>query len=110
MKTYCEKHEAQEGDVCPLCTSIKYSEVFKAAPTDDKMELHAAIKYTKGRSDGIKEAHAECKKILEHLAQDFSNSTIDGRLSPTQETFNNTMFQVITKIKSLIKFHYGKYE
>ena len=64
--------------------------------------------YNKGRSDGIKEAHAECQKILESLVQDFSNSTIDGRLTPTQETFNNTMFQVITKIKSLIKFHYGK--
>ena len=48
----------------------------------------------------------EGKKILETLAQDLSNSTIDGRLTRTQETFNNTMFQVITKIKSLIKFHY----
>jgi hypothetical protein len=53
-------------------------------------------------------SETKSKKILETLAQDLSNSTIDGRLSPTQETFNNTMFQVITKINSLIKYHYGK--
>ena len=106
----CEFHGEQEGKVCPICpsatvSSISSDQVWDDAVTASRILIEKNI-YNKGRSDGIKEAHAECKKILEALAQDFSNSTIDGRLSTTQETFNNTMFQVITKIKSLIKFHY----